>query len=217
MILRHQPENLASLADHDLGIKGKSACQFGAELRPGNWPPDHESARRADVDGTEVLQLLGERGRSKGPVTADVDSSQKNQSGAGLTDSGMGGGVQPARRQGQCCRAWPDSYAARGVGTLRLARCHHGHEARGRPCGDRRGRGIPGLAPRQLYDRSDRGGRRRPNRDLAVSGSAAASPVSPSPRLIGSPRQYSRSRNPASRSHSEGKDTHANRFELMAV
>ena len=78
MIPRHHPDNLAALADHDLGIKGKPACQFGAELRPADWPPDHEGARRADVDGIEVLQLSGERGRSEGPVTADVDPSQKN-------------------------------------------------------------------------------------------------------------------------------------------
>jgi hypothetical protein len=78
MILRHQPDNLATLADHDLGIKGKPAYQFGAELRPGDWPPDHEGARPADADGIEVLQLFGERGRSEGPVTADVDPSQKN-------------------------------------------------------------------------------------------------------------------------------------------
>ena len=36
---------------------------------------------------------------------------------AGFIDSGMGRGVQPARRQGQCCRAWPDLHAARGAGT----------------------------------------------------------------------------------------------------
>jgi hypothetical protein len=77
MILGHQPDNLAALADHDLGIKGKPACQFGAEFRPGDRPPDHEGACRADVDGIEVLQLFGERGRSEGPVTADVDPSQK--------------------------------------------------------------------------------------------------------------------------------------------
>ena len=70
--------NLAALADHDLGIKGKTTCQFGAELRLGDWPPDHEGARRADVDGIEVLQLFGEHGRSEVPVTADVDPSQKN-------------------------------------------------------------------------------------------------------------------------------------------
>src|SRR5213593_2837657 len=78
MSLRHQPENVAALADHDLGIEGKPACQFGAESRPGDWPPDHEGARRADVNGIEVLQLFGERGRPEGPVTADVDASQKN-------------------------------------------------------------------------------------------------------------------------------------------
>src|SRR5206468_6374633 len=78
MILRHEPNNLAARADRDPGIKGKPAFQFGAELRPGDWPPDHQGARRADVDGIEVLQLFGERGRPEGPVTADVDPSQKN-------------------------------------------------------------------------------------------------------------------------------------------
>jgi hypothetical protein len=78
MIVRHQPDNLAALADHDLGIKGKPACQFGAELRPCDRPADHEGARRADVDGIEVLQLFRESGRSEGPVTTDVDSSQEN-------------------------------------------------------------------------------------------------------------------------------------------
>ena len=33
MMLRHHPDNLAALADHDLGIKGEPAGQFGAELR----------------------------------------------------------------------------------------------------------------------------------------------------------------------------------------
>ena len=78
MILRHQPDNLATLADHDLRIKGKPGCQFGAELRPGDRLPDHEGARRADVDRIEVLQLFGERGRPEGSVTTDVDPSQKN-------------------------------------------------------------------------------------------------------------------------------------------
>jgi hypothetical protein len=55
------------------------ACvPIGAELGPGDWPPDHEGARRADADGIEVFQLFGERCRPEGPVTADVDSSQKN-------------------------------------------------------------------------------------------------------------------------------------------
>jgi hypothetical protein len=78
MILRYQPDNLAALADHDRGLKRKPACQFGAELRPGDWPPDHEGARRADVDGTKVLQLFDEGCRSEGPVAADVNSSEKN-------------------------------------------------------------------------------------------------------------------------------------------
>src|SRR6266446_6462939 len=78
MFLRHQPDNLAALTDDDLGIKGKPARQFGPESRPGDWPPDHEGARRADVDGIEVLQLFSQRGRPEGSVAADVDPSQKN-------------------------------------------------------------------------------------------------------------------------------------------
>ena len=66
------------LADRDLGVKGKPACQFGAELPPADSPPDHEGARRTDVDGIEVLQLFSERGRSEVPVTTDVDASQKD-------------------------------------------------------------------------------------------------------------------------------------------
>jgi hypothetical protein len=75
MILRQQPDNLAAFADHDLCIKGKPSCEFGAELRPYDWPPDDEGARRADVDGIEVLQLFRQRGWSERPVTADVDAS----------------------------------------------------------------------------------------------------------------------------------------------
>ena len=57
---------------------GTLACQFSAELGPGDRPPNHEGARRADVDGIEVLQSFGERTWPEGPVTADVHASQKN-------------------------------------------------------------------------------------------------------------------------------------------
>jgi hypothetical protein len=78
MIVRHQPDNLAAFADHDLGIKGKPACQFSAECRPSDWPPDHEGASRADVDNIEMLQLVDERTRSEAPVAANVHPSQQN-------------------------------------------------------------------------------------------------------------------------------------------
>jgi hypothetical protein len=78
MSLRHQPDNLTALADHHLGIKGKPAGKFGAKLGPGDGPTDHEGARRADVDGIEMLQLFGEPGRLEAPVTTDVHPSQKN-------------------------------------------------------------------------------------------------------------------------------------------
>ena len=78
MIVRHQPDNLATLADRDRRLKGKPGCQFGAQLRLGDRSPDHEGARCADVDGIEVLQLSRERGGPEGPVATDVDTSQKN-------------------------------------------------------------------------------------------------------------------------------------------
>src|SRR5688572_30360200 len=78
MTLRHEPSELAALADDDVGIEGKSASQFSAKLRLGDWPPDHERTRRADIHRIEMLQLFCERSGSEGPVTADVDSSQKN-------------------------------------------------------------------------------------------------------------------------------------------
>ena len=78
MILRHQPDNLSTLTDHDLRIEGKPGYQFGAELPSGDRLADHEGARCADVDGVKVPQLSGERGRSEGPVTTDVNPSQKD-------------------------------------------------------------------------------------------------------------------------------------------
>jgi hypothetical protein len=78
MVMRHQPDNLPALAEHDLSIKRKFAYQCSAQFGPGDWPPDHESARRADVDSIEMLQLFGERARAEAPVTANVHPPQKN-------------------------------------------------------------------------------------------------------------------------------------------
>ena len=79
MILRHHPENFPAVADHDLGIEGEPARHFLVQSRP-SVPGfrNDECARRADVDRIEACQFLGERGRSEGSVTADVDPSQKN-------------------------------------------------------------------------------------------------------------------------------------------
>ena len=78
MTLRHQPENVPSVADHNLGIKGKPAGQCSAQSRLRHWPPDHKGTRGADVDDIELCQFLGEHGGSEGSVTADVDAPQKN-------------------------------------------------------------------------------------------------------------------------------------------
>jgi hypothetical protein len=77
-MLRHHPDNLAALADHDLRLKRKAGRQFGAELCTGDRLPENDSAGRADVDRIEVLQLCGEHGGSEGPVATDIDPSQED-------------------------------------------------------------------------------------------------------------------------------------------
>jgi hypothetical protein len=79
-VVRHQPDDLPTLADHDLGIEGKPTCDFNAQLRTADGLPDHEGTRRANIDGIEVLQLFGERSRSEGSVTADVEAPHKTTS-----------------------------------------------------------------------------------------------------------------------------------------
>ena len=77
-ILRQQPDNLAALADHDLGVEGKPALDFSPQLGAADGLADDKGARRPDVDRTEVAQLLRQRGRSEGSVTADIEAPQKN-------------------------------------------------------------------------------------------------------------------------------------------
>jgi hypothetical protein len=77
-VARQQPDDLAPLADRDLGIEGEPPCEFSAQSRAADWPPNHKSTRRANVDCVEMLELFGQRRRSEGSVTADVDAPQKN-------------------------------------------------------------------------------------------------------------------------------------------
>src|SRR5688500_5471520 len=78
MIVRHQLDNLAASADHDLGIKGKPACKFSEECHPSYKPHEHEGASRADINNIEMVQLVDERTRSEAPVAANVHPSQQN-------------------------------------------------------------------------------------------------------------------------------------------
>jgi len=77
-VVRQQPDNFSALANHDFGIEGKPAFDIDKQLRSPDWLPDYKGARRSDVDGIKVLQLLREHSGSKGSVTTDVDTSQKN-------------------------------------------------------------------------------------------------------------------------------------------
>jgi hypothetical protein len=78
MILGEYLLNFVALANNDLGNKRKFALYFGACLCPGHSVPNNERARRADIDGTEMLEFFGQFARPEGPVASDVNSSQKN-------------------------------------------------------------------------------------------------------------------------------------------
>ena len=84
---RHQPDDLAPIADDDLGPGGKLRGQLGTKLRPRDRPPNHERSRRADIDDVEVPELFGERGRPEDPVTPDVDASQQDDECHGFSPS----------------------------------------------------------------------------------------------------------------------------------
>ena len=77
-VLGHQADDFPTLADRDPGIERDPALEFGPQLRSGDGTTNNESARRADVDGVEVPQLLGEHRWPEGPVAADIEPSQEN-------------------------------------------------------------------------------------------------------------------------------------------
>jgi hypothetical protein len=55
VIAQNELRNIAALANNDLGVKRKFACNFSTCLRLSHLAPDHERARSANVNGTEVL------------------------------------------------------------------------------------------------------------------------------------------------------------------
>jgi hypothetical protein len=77
-ILRNETRHVAAPANNDLGGKWKFACHCGACLSLSNWSPKDQRARRANIDGAQVLQRFGQLGRPERPVTSDVHPPQKN-------------------------------------------------------------------------------------------------------------------------------------------
>jgi hypothetical protein len=74
-IPRNQARDVAALANSDLGDERKLARQFGARLRLGYSLPQDQRARRADIDGTQVLQRSGELAWPESPMAPDINSS----------------------------------------------------------------------------------------------------------------------------------------------
>ena len=79
-VVRQQPDDLTGLADHDLGIEWQHAGDFDAQLRAADWPTDDKGSRRADVNGTQVLQSLGKRRWSEGSVPPNVEAPRRTTS-----------------------------------------------------------------------------------------------------------------------------------------
>ena len=66
------------VADYDLGLEWKPACQLGAQPGAGDSLTKHERPGCADIDRAEMFQLRGERRRPEPSVTTHVDASQKD-------------------------------------------------------------------------------------------------------------------------------------------
>jgi hypothetical protein len=71
-------ENLLGVTNGDPDVKRKPALDLGAELRATDSLPNDKSARGADVDGAELLQLPREDRRPEGPVPSNVEAAQKH-------------------------------------------------------------------------------------------------------------------------------------------
>ena len=61
VVARHEPDDLGSAADHDLGGEWQPASELGTHVGAAHRSPDHEGPGGADVDGVQTGQLPGEQ------------------------------------------------------------------------------------------------------------------------------------------------------------
>ena len=71
-ILRHKPDNVAAMADHDVGIKRKPARHLYAELSPADCFPDHQGAGRTDIHELAGASIARPAASDKGPVPTSL-------------------------------------------------------------------------------------------------------------------------------------------------
>jgi len=74
MFLRNHLDDFAPRADRDLGIKWKPACEFGAKLRPRDWPPDHGAASAAHLAAMPEFTPRSLRCIDHPPTVGQIDT-----------------------------------------------------------------------------------------------------------------------------------------------
>jgi hypothetical protein len=77
-VTRRKRYEIPTRADYDFGREWKPAREFTAQSLAAHGRVDHERSRRTDIHSIQVAQLVSQRGRSEGLVTADVDASQQD-------------------------------------------------------------------------------------------------------------------------------------------
>src|SRR5205085_6821492 len=77
-MLRLEADEIASVADHDLGLERQLAAQCRAQLRLRAGLANDERPRGAEVHDVEVAQLACESAWAKRPVSTDVDAAKED-------------------------------------------------------------------------------------------------------------------------------------------
>jgi hypothetical protein len=77
-IAGRQAKHVTAVADHHVSFEWQSTRDFCAEFRSRDRPSNHKGSSGANVHDIEVLQLLRQDARAKGPVPANVDAFEEN-------------------------------------------------------------------------------------------------------------------------------------------
>jgi hypothetical protein len=73
-----EADDIATVADHDVGIERQSSKKLSAERGYRTGRADDERARGADADNVVLAQLSCQDTRTKRPVSADIDAAKKD-------------------------------------------------------------------------------------------------------------------------------------------
>ena len=75
---RRVSQNVAAVADHDVGLEGEAPLDLPAKRRPADPLANDEGSGRAEAHSTEAPQLTRESARTECPMPSDVHALEKN-------------------------------------------------------------------------------------------------------------------------------------------